>query len=88
MAGEIMRAGGDLYRLGQDFRESYGDGILAFRIAAIDERSYHEVEAGEAAFSSARGPHTLNRRGETLLFDWYTERRSPLAGVRRVMNRL
>lgn len=87
MAGEIMRAGGNLYRLGQDFRESYGDGILAFRIVAIDEHSYQEAEAGEASFSSVRGPHTLNVRGETLLFDFYSERRSLLAGVRRVLHR-
>ena len=88
MAGEIMRAGGRLYRLGQDFRDGYGDGILAFRIARIDEHAYREAEAGEAAFRSVRGPHTLNVRGDMMVFDWYTEKRSLLAGVRRMLNRL
>ncbi len=88
MAGEILSGPGGTYRLGQDFRDAYGDGILAFRIEELSKRTYREAEAGEAAFTSVRGPHTLGVRGDRLLFDWYVERRTPLAGVRRILARL
>lgn len=87
MAGELLRLGGALYRLGQDFHENYGDGILVFRIEEIDANSYCEELAGEAAFGSICGPHTANFRDGVLLFDWYEERRTPIAGVRRLLNR-
>jgi hypothetical protein len=88
MAGPIHRWPGGLFRLGQDFRSAYGDGVFAFRIEEITAGQYREVEVGAASFDKVKGPHTVDiRRGE-LLFDWYEERVSPLAGVRRLMNRL
>ena len=86
MAGELLRMGSALYRLGQDFRDNYGDGILVFRIEEIDSNSYCEELAGEASFTSVWGPHTVNFRDGVLLFDWYEERRTPIAGVRRLLN--
>lgn len=87
MAGELVWMDGLLYRLGQDFKDSYGDGILVFRIDAMDAQTYREELAGEAAFQSVRGPHTVNFRDGLILFDWYEERHTPLAGVRRLLNR-
>ena len=77
MAGDIASWGGQTYRLGQDWRRGYGDGILAFRIMKLSPTEYEEDFAGEARFGRTNGPHTLNRRGNTLLFDFYTERFSP-----------
>jgi hypothetical protein len=57
MAGAIAHWNGQLYRLGQDWKQGYGDGIIAFRIEKIDPTAYVEVEAGEAAFEKVRGPH-------------------------------
>ena len=88
MAGEIAAWNGETYRLGQDWRRGYGDGILAFRILKLSPTEYEEDCAGEARFNRANGPHTLNRRGNMLLFDFYTERFSLLAGIRRVLNKL
>lgn len=88
MAGEIARWGSRLYRLGQDWRGGYGDGIVAFEIVALTATDYQEVEIGAGAFTRVRGPHTLNRRGNLLLFDWFEERASPLAGLRRIAARL
>ena len=88
MAGEIARWDGALYRLGQDWRGGYGDGIVAFRIDELGPSTYRETEVGSASFTGVRGPHTLNHRGSTLLFDFYEERRSPLAGLRRVRAKL
>ncbi|HWM48092.1 MAG TPA: hypothetical protein VNR11_14400 [Xanthobacteraceae bacterium] len=84
MAGAVVTHSGQLFRLGQDCRHGYGDGLLCFRIEALSEREYREAFYAEAAFSTVKGPHTLNRHGDSLLFDWYVERFSPLAGIRRL----
>lgn len=88
MAGEIARWGPRLCRLGQDWRGGYGDGIVAFEIVRLTATDYEEVEIAARAFTRVRGPHTLNRRGDRLLFDWFEERVSPLAGLRRIAARL
>lgn len=49
---------------------------------------YREVETGAARFRHAHGPHTLDMRNGRLLFDWYEERFSLLAGAGRVLNKL
>lgn len=88
MAGEIAEWNGGLYRIGQLWRRSYGDGVVLFRINALSESEYNEECVGEASFERVRGPHTVNGRDGLLLFDYYSERLSPLAGVRRLLNRL
>ena len=88
MAGPVRRWPAGLFRLGQDFRSAYGDGLVAFRIEELTSERYQEVEAGFASFDEVRGPHTLDIQEGELLFDWYEERRSPLAGLRRLLNRL
>ena len=88
MGGSILARGGQLFRFGQDLRGRYGDGLIAFRIDAISATAYSERECGEIRFANRRGPHTLNFHGDTALFDYYDERLSPLAGVRRLQQRL
>ena len=88
MAGQLMRVGNDLYRLGQDARKGYGDGFLAFRIVVLSPTEYHEEAAGEFAFTASSGPHTVNFHNGRLLFDFYREHFSLLAGFRRVASRL
>ena len=88
MAGEVAVWNGQLYRLGQDWQRSYGDGVLAYRILRLSPTDYVEEFAGEARFSKVSGPHTLNRRGNEILFDYYREKFSIFAGVRRVLNKL
>lgn len=88
MAGKILDHNGTLIRFGQDFRTGYGDGILAFRVDRLDPRGYRETEVAELSFGLVKGPHTLNRRGHSWLFDWYVERITPFAGLRRLLNRL
>ena len=88
MGGAILHRHGQLFRFGQDLRGRYGDGLIAFRIEEISRTAYRETQCGEIRFASHRGPHTLNFRGHTALFDYYDERLSPLAGVRRLRQRL
>jgi hypothetical protein len=84
MAGEVGDWGGKLFRLGQDWRRAYGDGILVFEITQISPTAYSEASVGESHFEQFHGPHTVNHRGQRLLFDYYTEDFSLLAGVRRM----
>jgi hypothetical protein len=89
MAGEIVAApDGRLVRLGQDDSGGYGDGLVRFEIELLDPQTYSERLTGRLRFDGIKGPHTLNFRGGTALFDWYRERFSPLAGIRRLRGRL
>jgi hypothetical protein len=87
MAGPIRRIGGALIRPGQDFGLAYGDGLLFFEIERLDRLCYAERPAGALRFASRRGPHTLDRAGGRLAFDYYEERFSLLAGLRRAKGR-
>ena len=84
MAGSVTRAAGRLLRFGQDSTRSYGDGIIAFEIETLTPSAYRERPIGEIRFADRKGPHTLNVRAGEWLFDWYVDRLSPLAAVRRL----
>ena len=85
MGGAIIQKDGRLFRLGQDFSGGYGDGLIAFEIEVLTPQSYSERIVGRIHFADRRGPHTLNIRGNRIVFDWYHDRMSPLAGVRRLV---
>ena len=88
MGGNILRSGDSLVRIGQDLRREYGDGLSFFRITSIDRTSYAEEHVGDFRFSHCSGPHTLNAGRDCVVFDFYNERFSALAGIRRLMGRL
>jgi len=88
MGGSLLRTGGRLIRFGQDFRFGYGDGLLAFEVTQLSPERYEERPLVELRFSDRRGPHTMNVSDDELLFDWYRETFSPLAGLRRLLNKL
>jgi hypothetical protein len=88
MAGSIhVAANGARFRFGQDLRRNYGDGIVIFRVDAISPTEYRETEVGGVRLTGLRGPHTLNFHDGDLVLDYYTERFSPLAGIRRLRAR-
>ena len=88
MGGAIIERAGQLYRVGQDFRGDYGNGILLFRIDELSPASYRETLVAEFRFDDRSGPHTLNLTGDTALFDYYRQRFSLTAGLRRMRARL
>lgn len=90
MAGNFLRSGGKLYRLGQNFETDYGDGISVFEVRRMDAGRYSERPAGNLRFTDAKGPHTFNLSPDTskIVFDWYADRYTPMAGVRRLRSRL
>lgn len=89
MGGLLFERDGKLYRLGQDGRRDYGDGLLLFRVEELTPERYREQLVREIRCPQGlKGPHTLNLQGGRLLFDYYRDRLAPLAGVRRVRARL
>ena len=88
MGGALIETADGLVRIGQDRRAAYGDGLCLFAVTRISPSRYEEREIARLAFERVSGPHTLNLHGDRLLFDWYADRVSPLAGVRRVSARL
>lgn len=87
MAGGLLKCQERLVRFGQDFSSGYGDGIIAFEVEELTEERFRERPIGEVRFGDRRGPHTLNFNGEEIAFDWYFERFSLLAGLRRALAR-
>jgi len=87
MGGAIVKAGDRLVRFGQDLTGDYGNGLFAYEILALTPTEYQERPLGRIGFSDRKGPHTLNFRGNEIVFDWYLESLSPLAGMRRLAAR-
>jgi hypothetical protein len=90
MAGNFLSQSGLLYRLGQNFETDYGDGISVFEIRRMDANGYAEHPIGGLRFSGVKGPHTFNLSpdGKKIVFDWYSDRYTPMAGIRRLRSRL
>ena len=88
MAGPILEEDGKLYRSGQDFRRAYGDGLFLFEIEVLSRESYRERQTDHLSFENRSGPHTLDVFGDQILFDWYDEKVSPFAGLRRIKAKL
>jgi methionyl-tRNA formyltransferase len=84
MAGSLLALEDGLFRPGQDLRRGYGHGVLLFRIREITPTGYFEEEVGSIAFEAIKGPHTINYRDGRLLFDFYRERLTAAAGLRRL----
>lgn len=88
MAGGFVRQDGQVFRIGQDGSGAYGNGLVVFRVDMADMGHYREQRIGAFRFEDVSGPHTLNFNGTEAVFDWYVERMSIFAGVRRLMARL
>lgn len=84
MAGPIVRKDGRIYRLGQDGSVGYGQGIVVSRVEELTPTTYSEVVVGPFCLQDVTGPHTVLPTGNGYWLDYYTEKWTPLAGVRRL----
>jgi methionyl-tRNA formyltransferase len=84
MAGSILSTPAGVYRLGQDLRAAYGDGVVLHKIETLTPTTYREIPIGEHRFTDRGGPHTIQVRGAFIAFDWYVDRFNPIAGLRRL----
>jgi hypothetical protein len=84
MGGGLTAVGSRLIRFGQDYSRGYGDGLIAFEVEELTPTRYRERAVGEIRIAGRRGPHTANLASGEMVFDWYADRFSPFAGVRRL----
>jgi folate-dependent phosphoribosylglycinamide formyltransferase PurN len=88
MAGSIQAKGGRLFRLGQDNRRRYGDGIAVCEIVTLQVDRYQEVYRSHLGMREGHGPHALGEWGDRFIVDRYEEVSYGGAGLRRVRARL
>jgi hypothetical protein len=87
MGGGFISQNGKLVRVGQDGTGPYGNGVTFCEVLIISEDEYIERSLGQIRVDGATGPHTYVVRGKRLLYDWYEDQFSMLAGIRRLMAR-
>jgi len=87
MAGPIAKIGDRLYRFGQDGTQNYGGRVSMHRIEVLTEEKYGESHCGTIQCSDSFGPHTVSIRDKEICIDFFTEKTTPLAGIRRFKGR-
>jgi hypothetical protein len=88
MAGAVIQTTTRRFRIGQDLRTGYGNGVSLFEITALSPTEYTEELVGSMRLRSHHGPHTINVSKDQFVFDYYEKHLSFLAGVRRLRHRL
>ena len=82
--GPFLKYGNVLHRVGQDNRGAYGNGITISRLDVLSPHEYSETVLGNITVARAKGPHTLCFLGDRLYFDFYHDRLTLGAGLRRL----
>lgn len=88
MAGPLAAHGGKLLRFGQDGTINYGGSIRVHEVLSLTRDQYSEGICGAIRCADAWGPHTFAVTGDHVWVDYYRERTTILAGVRRVLARI
>ncbi len=90
MAGRLYQSQNKLYRFGQNNELGYGESTTISRIILLSPNDYIEERCGSISIDEAYGPHgiDLNRKENKILFDYYINRFSLFAGVRRCKAKL
>ena len=94
MAGPLLKSGNNLFRFGQDGSAGYGRGVVIHRVERLLPEEYSEtlvttmrLQNVAGASAGRKGPHTVLSVRGGFWIDFFQESWSPLAGVRRIMNR-
>lgn len=88
MAGPIVQRNSRLYRLGQNGSVGYGQGVTINRITKLSPTEYEEIPLGPFTINGAFGPHTVLDAESGYWIDYYNDKTTPLAGIRRLKGRL
>jgi hypothetical protein len=87
-AGGFINFGTDLYRLGQNNCQGYGDGIAVCQVSQLDEDFYQEKPVAKLTINELHGPHTFSTNGQRTYVDYYKTVFDPLAWLARIRSRL
>jgi len=88
MAGQIHKQDGKIFRFAQDCSVIYGGKVSTQEIEDLTPTSYKEKRVGSLEVSVGKGPHTILFNNGKMYFDYFTEKFTPLAGVRRLLAKL
>jgi folate-dependent phosphoribosylglycinamide formyltransferase PurN len=83
-AGAFFNINNELFRLGQDNRHDYGDGITVCRVTQLNDMAYDESPVTRLMIAGHKGPHTLSTNGSKTYVDYYDKKFSPIAWLARV----
>ena len=86
MAGSIVKYNKNLYRLGQNNTNKYGNGVDIFKIQIINKTMYNETYYKSVRFTDAYGPHTIDCFEDRVVLDYYNIKFSLFSGLRRISN--
>lgn len=83
-AGGFLNIDDQIFRLGQDNRRDYGDGITVCRVTQLSDTVYDETPVTRLTIAGQKGPHTLSTNGTNTYIDFYIKRYDPLAWLARL----
>lgn len=90
MGGRLIQYKGKTLRFGQNNSNEYGESISVMQIVSLSAKDYKEVEVGKITIDEFIGPHSVDFNSDMseILIDYYSNKFSLLAGVRRIKARL
>lgn len=90
MGGKLLTHQGKTIRFGQNNSGEYGESISIMQITDLSDEVYNEVEIGKLKIDCFNGPHCIafNPDMSEILVDFYSDKFSFFAGVRRIKSRL
>ncbi len=83
-AGGFLNIDDEIFRLGQDNRRDYGDGITVCRVTQLSDTAYDETPVTRLTIAGQKGPHTLSTNGINTYIDFYNKGFDPLAWFARL----
>lgn len=86
MAGRILCNEEGIFRFGQNNNRGYGSSIVISEIINLSPDLYDEEVCGSIRINNCLGPHSIdfNKDQGMAVIDYYIDKFSPLAGIRRL----
>ena len=90
MGGAVISYEDRILRFGQNNSGAYGDSLAIMHLTTLSATSYAEKKVGEIFIDKFHGPHSIGFSSdmESIVFDYYKNEFSFMAGVRRIKGRL
>ena len=91
MGGKLLNLSlGRIIRFGQNNSGEYGESLSVMQILKLSQTKYEEKQIGNIRIDNFKGPHTIdfNKDLSKILIDYYSDKFSLLAGIRRIKARL
>ena len=90
MGGKLLRHQGRIIRFGQNNSGEYGESLSVIQITSLSAKSYDEVKIGTLTIDNFIGPHSISFNSDMteIVIDYYTNKFSFLAGIKRIKSKL